>query len=150
MPTLHANALVLGEAGLLVRGPSGAGKSSLTLSLIAAAQARGRFAALVADDRVVLEEAHGRLIASPHPAIAGMIEIRGAGIVSRPFEPACVLRLVVDLFLPEKPPPRLPETDANEAILCGVAVPLLRLQSGASLGVEAILSLIHEVMTNSR
>ena len=42
--SIHACALIVDEAGLLIRGASGAGKSSLVLALIAAAQAQGRFA----------------------------------------------------------------------------------------------------------
>ena len=54
---VHANALVLGEFGLLLRGPSGAGKSALTLQLIADWRARGAFAALVGDDQLRLKRA---------------------------------------------------------------------------------------------
>ena len=77
--TVHAACVVLGEAGVLIRGESGAGKSSLALGLIEAAPAHGLFGALVADDRVRITCAHGRLVARPHPAIAGRIELRGLG-----------------------------------------------------------------------
>jgi HPr kinase/phosphorylase len=40
---LQANALALGEAGLLIRGASGAGKSSLTHALLSYAAETGRF-----------------------------------------------------------------------------------------------------------
>ena len=46
---VHASAVAIGEAGILIRGPSGAGKSSLALALIALAQLQGRFARLIAD-----------------------------------------------------------------------------------------------------
>jgi HPr kinase/phosphorylase len=60
---------------VLLRGPSGSGKSDLALRLI---EAGGR---LVADDQTHVAR-HGRaLIARPPPALAGMIEARGVGIV---------------------------------------------------------------------
>lgn len=74
---IHANALIVGTKGLLLRGPSGSGKSALTLALIAQARQTNNFACLVADDRVQIEAVNGRLIARPHEKIAGLIEARG-------------------------------------------------------------------------
>ena len=74
---LHATCLVIGEAGVLLRGPSGAGKSTLARRLISTALRDGRYASLVGDDRVRLEAVAGRLVARPHPAIAGRLEVRG-------------------------------------------------------------------------
>ena len=65
----HANALLLGATGVLLRGVSGAGKSALTLELIARARLRGDFARLIGDDRVMLENCNGRLIARPREPI---------------------------------------------------------------------------------
>ena len=107
-PTIHACALLVGDAGLLIRGASGSGKSSLTLALLAAAQAQGRFARLVADDRVGLTKTDGQLLASPHPVIAGRIEQRGVGILSLPHQSAARLTHVVDL-VPEAQLPARPE-----------------------------------------
>jgi len=119
----HANALLLGATGLLLRGGSGAGKSALTLELIARARLRGDFARLIGDDRVMLENCNGRLIARPHPLAAGRIELRGLGIVREPFEPAGVIRGVVDLAPPGEPPPRHPsECDATTQ-LAGLRLP---------------------------
>lgn len=106
---------------MLIRGASGAGKSSLALALLDRAAAGGRFAALVADDRVRLAAVNGRLLARPHPAIAGRVEVRGHGIVAAPPLPACVVRLVVDLVeaLPRLPPP------TPDATVLGLALPCL-------------------------
>lgn len=122
---LHANALVVRDRGLLLRGPAGAGKSALTLDLIAYAQARGDFAALVADDRVGVEARGGRLIARPHPAIAGAIEARGLGLARIGFEAGCVLAAVVDLLAPGAWPDRLPDPQAMRAKIAGVSLPRL-------------------------
>lgn len=88
---IHASAVLCDGAGVLIRGHPGSGKSTLALSLI---EAGGR---LIADDRVLVWPRAGRLIACPPSPIAGLVELRGAGIVRRPCEPAAVIRLVVDL-----------------------------------------------------
>ena len=112
---LHATAVVIGEAGILIMGPSGAGKSRLALALIAAAEAAGTFARLVGDDRIGIERRGDRLIARGHPAILGKIERRGHGIGEIPFLAAAVVRLVVSLGGEgDAPLPRLPdEAEAN-------------------------------------
>lgn len=122
---LHANALVLRDRGLLLRGPSGGGKSALTLDLIAYAQARGDFARLVADDRVGIEAQNGRLIARPHPAIAGALESRGLGLAQIDCEPGCVLSALVDLLAPGDWPARLPDPGAMRQEIAGVVLPRL-------------------------
>jgi HPr kinase/phosphorylase len=95
--TVHATALIIGENGILLRGKSGAGKSSFALKLIETAKLQGQFASLVADDRVRLIATSDRLIARPHPEIAGLIEMRGIGIVPVSYEKACVIKLVIDI-----------------------------------------------------
>ena len=62
----HANALLIGETGLLLRGPSGSGKSALTFDLIKRTERSGGFARLIGDDRIYLENCNGRLVASAH------------------------------------------------------------------------------------
>ena len=107
-PTIHACALRIGEAGLLIRGASRSGKSSLTLALIEEAKAQGRPARLVADDRFGLRHEEGALYAQPHPAIAGQIEKRGFGILTLPHEPRVRLTHVIDLT-DQSPPKELVE-----------------------------------------
>jgi serine kinase of HPr protein (carbohydrate metabolism regulator) len=94
---IHATGLVLGRTGLILRGPSGAGKSLLALELIDAWEARGLAAKLVSDDRIEIEATKDRLIMHAPRAIAGLIELRGRGIVSRPHVESAPLHLVVDL-----------------------------------------------------
>ncbi|GEP09153.1 HPr kinase/phosphorylase [Methylobacterium gnaphalii] len=124
--TCHATCLVLGEDGVLIRGPAGSGKSSLCLKLLDHADMVGRHARLVADDRVRLTVRHGRIVARPHPAIAGLIELRGLGIRRvADIAPAAVIRLVVDLV---EECPRLPEDAAEPATILGICLPSLRLE----------------------
>jgi HPr kinase/phosphorylase len=125
--SLHASCIVIGESGILIRGASGAGKSSLAASLVSRARERGTFAAWVADDRVIVTAYRGRLIAAPHPLIAGRFEARGLGILREPHEPRAVLRLLVDL---KDNIERLPVDSDLEALVADVAVQRLPLVAG--------------------
>lgn len=145
---IHANALVLGDFGLLLRGPSGAGKSALTLQLIADWQARGDFARLVGDDRVSFQMRAGRLIARPHPAILGLIEARGLGLLRVPYEPACVLRAVVDLLTEGKRGERLPLESETSTQLGGVTLPRMFENVASAGAVTRIAAYIHGLATN--
>jgi HPr kinase/phosphorylase len=94
---VHATGIVLGSAGVMLRGPSGAGKSLLALSLIDQWESRGLGARLVADDRLDLEVLKNRLVMHARPAIAGLAELRGRGIVMRAHVERAPVQLVVDL-----------------------------------------------------
>jgi len=106
---IHATTLRLGRAaalfgapkamGVLLIGRSGAGKSDLALRLMAFG------ADLVADDRSDLFVARGKLMAKSPAAIAGLLEVRGVGIVSLPYSDTAPIGLVVRLG---KTPKRLP------------------------------------------
>jgi serine kinase of HPr protein (carbohydrate metabolism regulator) len=94
---IHATGLVLDGIGLILRGPSGSGKSLLALDLLQQWDARGLPALLVSDDRVEIVAEGGELTMRPAPNIEGLIELRGRGIVRRPFAAAAKLHLVIDL-----------------------------------------------------
>jgi HPr kinase/phosphorylase len=129
---IHATCVVIGEAGILIRGPSGSGKSSLAGRLLGEAALAGRFARLVADDRVAVEALNGRLLARAVAPIEGALEVRGVGILPLDHEPAAVVRLIVNLVADA--PARLPEPSETIEILAGIAVPRL-----VSLADSAIL-----------
>lgn len=129
---LHATALVAGGSGVLVFGRSGAGKSALALSAIDLARLAGRFATLVADDRVWLSVVSGRLVAEAPAAIAGLVEIRGCGPVPCPCEPRAVIDRVVWL-VSAADAPRVADEAATEVLL-GVSLPRLDLAEGESAG----------------
>lgn len=146
---VHASTLVVGEHGILIRGPSGSGKTRLALALVADAS-RDAFARLVADDRTQLSHHAGRLVARPHPAIAGLAERRGLGIMTILSEPACRLSLVVDLVI-EAWPPRMPNPQDGSTILAGVALPHLAVASQAQTPdlVALILTKLATLTTSS-
>ena len=124
--TVHATAVAVAGSGVLIRGAAGSGKSSLALALI---EDRRGDSKLVADDRVILGVQAGALLASAPDALQGLIEVRGVGIVHRPFLPNVVVRLVVDL-LPAEECPRLPGPAERLQDLAGIALPRLRLPIG--------------------
>lgn len=127
-PTIHASAVLVGARAVLIRGPSGSGKSRLALELISAARGgTPRLARLVGDDRVHVEAAHGRLLVRPVAPLAGMIELRGVGILKLPYEPSAVVGLVVDLAAEAA---RLPEPQQQRTELEGIAVARLAVAAG--------------------
>jgi hypothetical protein len=122
---VHGTALVVGETGLLITGVSGAGKSALALAIIDVFSAKGAFARLVADDRVWVTTKAGRVIASAPAPIAGMIEVRGTGIVPLPFIQRAVLHHVIAPIGRERVPDETTMTFGD-----GVALPVIPLRYG--------------------
>lgn len=116
----HASCVALSGEGLLLRGPSGSGKSDLALRLIEAG------AMLVADDQVILRKQGEILLASASPRIAGLLEIRGLGILTLPYLTVAPIVLVCDLVAREDVP-RLPEPAHAE--IAGVKLPRLALHA---------------------
>jgi hypothetical protein len=97
---IHASCVTIGSKGILILGESGAGKSDLALRLM------DDGARLVADDRTELTIERGRLCARAPKSIAGLIEVRGLGIVAQPFTRKAIIKLAVRL---DAAPERLPE-----------------------------------------
>lgn len=98
--TLHGTCVAYGQSGLLIIGTSGSGKSALALALM------GMDATLVADDRVTVTNVEGVLAAHCPPAIKGMIEARGVGLLAANTQTTTLITRVVDLDQIE--PDRLP------------------------------------------
>ncbi len=99
--SLHASCVLMGRAGgafgapasagIFLAGPSGSGKSGLALRLIE------RGGMLVADDRVELFRDGTALAARAPRALAGLLEIRGVGIVELPYATSAQIALAVEL-----------------------------------------------------
>ncbi len=84
---IHASCAARDGAGVLLRGPAGCGKSDLLLRLL------DRGFVLVADDRVDIENGQ----ASPPATLAGLLEVRGLGIMQLPYLASAQLALAVEL-----------------------------------------------------
>ncbi len=108
--TVHATCVALSRRGVLILGPSASGKSTLGLALMALG------AKLVSDDRTQLAGKAGLLIARCPPAIRGLIEARGLGLIRAETLASAPIALVVDLGQTEteRLPPR------RRISLCGV------------------------------
>jgi serine kinase of HPr protein (carbohydrate metabolism regulator) len=120
---VHATTILVDDVGVLLRGPSGSGKSDLALRMI------DRGARLVADDQTELRCSEGTLVASAPANLAGLIEVRGIGIVRLPAVASARLGLVVDLVRFEEVE-RLPEINRLE--LLGISLPWCRLPAFAA------------------
>lgn len=118
--SVHASVVALDDRGVMITGHAGAGKSTLARALVADWSARGRFAALVADDQVFVSAVAGRLIARPPERIAGLVEVHGLGIKSVPHLAAVRLAQIVQLM---EGAPRWPPIDAGHTVLAGISVP---------------------------
>jgi len=112
---LHATSVAIAGRGLLLRGASGSGKSGIALDLMA------RGAELIADDRTIVTLCDGLLILSVPPALRGLIEARGLGLLKAQNVQDVALAAVVDLDVAETH--RLPPT--RKTRILGVTVPLL-------------------------
>jgi HPr kinase/phosphorylase len=99
--SVHASAVLAGDAGILIRGPSGSGKSRLAFDLILAGRA-GQIptTVLVGDDR---------------------IEVRGLGIRRCECVAQAEVRLVVDLAAQDSA--RMPEQEALTILIEGIKIP---------------------------
>jgi HPr kinase/phosphorylase len=139
LQNLHASAVQLAGQGVIIFGPSGSGKSSLALELLRQVLLDGNEASLISDDRVDVAKHEQHLAASPPPDLAGLIEVRGAGIYPVRHAPSARLHLAVDL-VDESRALRMPPQEAR-LVAHGVALPSLVLPGAHTAAcVRAILS----------
>lgn len=132
--TIHATAVAIDGHGVLLVGRPGCGKSDLALRLI------DRGAMLVADDRVDLHPTPAALRLHPPAAIAGLIEVRGVGLVRMPWRSDVAAALLVVL---DEAAERMPQPE--QRAVAGLSLPLLRLdafQASAPIRVERALALV--------
>jgi serine kinase of HPr protein (carbohydrate metabolism regulator) len=132
---LHANCVAIGGVGVLILGEPGSGKSDLTLRLIdAAGVGLGRRpvkATLVSDDQVLVRARAGKLYASPPKSIAGLLEIRGAGIVRVAFRKSVPLALAVRLASAAEIE-RLPGIEKSRFEIADLSLPVIEIDPAAA------------------
>lgn len=146
---VHGTALARDGKAVLIRGASGSGKSDLALRCIGLSLPMDLpRVQLLSDDQVWLTRDVRGIEATPPPAIAGKIEVRGLGIVEVSYCASARLALVIDLV----PPDRVPRFPLEELFteLLGTPVPLLRLtpfEASAPLKVVLALARYPDVLT---
>ncbi|KTT73379.1 HPr kinase/phosphorylase [Sphingomonas sanguinis] len=136
---IHATAVAIGETGVLLLGPSGAGKSDLALRLI------DRGATLVGDDYLHARQVDGDLQVVVPDRIAGLIEVRGVGILPMPHRPTATIGLAISLASEAEGEERLP--NPRETVIAGVTIPLYSLvpfPASAPIKVELLVSRLKE------
>lgn len=121
---VHGTCVALGARAVLLRGPSGAGKSDLAFRLVR--EDPSGETRLVADDQVALREAGAVLLASAPAALAGLVELRGLGLVALPSAGETPLALIADLVA-RVSVPRIAEP-RYETIL-GISLPVISLHA---------------------
>ena len=117
--SIHATAVAVGESAIILRGAPGSGKSRLALALISLAKP-DRFIRLIGDDRVNAAAHNGQLIISALPQTAGLIEMRGAGILRVDHIGKGIAALIVDC---QHAPERLPSRQHNHDNIAGIRLP---------------------------
>lgn len=139
MVRLHASAISIDGKAVLLRGPSGIGKSDLALRLM------DEGATLIADDYVELTTVNGHILLQAPKTIRGKMEIRGIGLIERPFAENVPLGLVCDLVITGSMD-RLPEKDSHFH-LDGLSVRLIQLEGqlpSAPAKIRTFLTLLSE------
>ncbi len=122
----HATAIVIGKTGLLFVGSSGSGKSEMAFSFMTEAQRCGLETALVADDQVFITCKDGAVTAHRPEAIAGLLELRGSGIISLKSVAEADMHYAIT-SVPSPESPRLPPDSERLELSPGASLPLLRI-----------------------
>ncbi len=119
----HAGLIALRQDGLwrgvLIEGPSGVGKSDLAIRALDAGFR------LVADDRVVVFANAGKPWGKAPESLAGLIEVRGLGIVDIAALPFCEIALILRCVDAPQAVERLPEPRSEP--IAGLSVPVFDL-----------------------
>jgi HPr kinase/phosphorylase len=123
---IHASCVALGAKGVLLLGPSGAGKSDLALRLIDSG------ARLVADDRCEIFVRAGKLCVRAPESIAGLLEMRGIGIVALPHAKSVTMAMAVRLGPSPARLPGLMFYAAPKGLKPARPVPLIMVKAGAA------------------
>jgi serine kinase of HPr protein (carbohydrate metabolism regulator) len=105
--------------GALVEGPSGVGKSDLAFRALA------QGFRLVSDDYALVFVSNGKLFGRAPDALAGLLEVRGLGVLPQERLALCRVRLLVRCVDRPQAVERMPEPIFE--IIEGVSVPVLDL-----------------------
>jgi len=141
---VHATAIKINGIGLLFSGPSGWGKSMLAFTCLTEAKRIGLDAVLVADDQVFLDKRDGQIIARRPDSIAGLIELRGTGIVALDSIAEAFMHFVI---LPGSASGenRLPPENEQMEVASGFLLPVIRLLGDTRLPLAVLMAKAPEI-----
>lgn len=134
--TLHGTCVAVEGRGVLILGPPGAGKSDLALRLM------DEGADLVTDDQVRVAVRGSLLIASAPASLAGLLEIRGIGIVRVGAKPEVELAIVIQLEN-ESQIARMPEPEHHDML--GISLPLFRIDPAAASAPARVRAALRQI-----
>lgn len=144
---VHATSVAIGGCGVLILGPPGSGKSELALQLIdqpgCGTGDELLAARLVADDQVVVRRSQSHLIASPPAPLAGLMEVRGIGILAVDHQPQAELCLIVRLA-DAKDIDRFPEP--GRSVLLGLELPEIALDARTASAPAKLRAAVVEIL----
>lgn len=131
---IHASCAARAGAGVLLLGPPGSGKSDLLLRLL------DHGFSLVSDDRVEIADG----VASAPEGIAGLIEVRGLGVIRLPYTRSARLALAVDIGGAEErlPRPRCHPETGLPLIALDASTPSAPLR--VRLGLDCVLGYVQQ------
>ena len=125
---------------MVIFGPSGSGKSALAAQLVERWHNQNFHARWVADDRIMLEQVGGNLVARAPPTLQGLAERRFAAIEHVAIQKRAILDLAVRLVTPDRLE-RLPEPAWYNPSSQGVKIPLIQVPNhNTPLAVELVLA----------
>jgi serine kinase of HPr protein (carbohydrate metabolism regulator) len=130
---LHASLVEISGVGVLITGKSGSGKSDLALRLIENKQAK-----LVADDVVCVEKTNNQLWGKAPQNIAGMLEVRGVGIVEYPYLERANIQLSVRLVEQIEEIERMPKV--NNDLILGLEIKQIALYAKENSAPDKIMA----------
>ncbi|MBL8905508.1 MAG: hypothetical protein JNM20_02410 [Rhizobiales bacterium] len=143
---MHATCISVGGKGILLLGPPGSGKSDLALRLI---DTPGSGIAgdllttqLVADDQVQLVRIEDHLEAQAPETLAGLLEIRGLGLVRVAHRASIRIDLAVRLR-PHREIERMPELADQRHTLLGISLPLVEIDPAAASAPARVRAAVH-------
>lgn len=130
---MHATLVDISGIGVLITGKSGSGKSDLALRLI-----ENKRAKLVADDVVCVEKIGEQIWGKAPQNIAGMLEVRGVGIVEYPYVERASIQLMVHLVEHSEEIERMPKV--NKELILGLEIKQIALYARENSAPDKIMA----------